>query len=87
MTQFSWLPFFKEMHSIIHKNYDRFSLCTLAHEIFGHIKDEEKQGKETELKEIHPITFMLRFFMRRDNNRKNGNNSTFTCRYIWHTFC
>lgn len=72
MSQFSWLPFFIEMHSIIHKNYDKFSLCTLAHEIFGHIKDEEIKGNEVELKEIHPITFMLRFFMKRDNNRKNN---------------
>ena len=35
MSNSTWLPFFEEMLKNICGNYDKFSLCSLCHDIFG----------------------------------------------------
>ena len=57
MSNFTWLPFFEEMLSVICKRYDKYTLCKLCHEILGKaggLNDRFSDGSEAPLKEIDP---------------------------------
>lgn len=61
MPSFTWLPFFEEMLKEICKEYDKFTLSKLCHEIFGKsggLVDKFSDGNKGPLKEIDPLTFV-----------------------------
>ena len=60
MSQFTWLPFFEEMLSVVCQRYDKDSLCELYHEIFegaSGLSDKFADGSTGPLREIDPLTF------------------------------
>lgn len=64
MTQFTWLPFFEEMLSIICEKYDKQSLCDVFHQIFkgwGGTTDKYPDGTKGPLREIDPLSFISYF--------------------------
>ncbi len=63
-NQFTWVPFFKEVHEKIHTNYNAKQLAIIANEIFGHIKDIDDSGNEVSIQEMSPINF-IGYFNRR----------------------
>jgi len=72
MSEFSWLPFFEEMLSVICKQYDKASLCTLFDEIFseeGGRTDILSSGEQVQLQEVDPLTFVAYFHRNTDDKR------------------
>ena len=59
--QFTWLPFFNEMLTVICKNYTPQSLALVFKRIFPKQQDEETKGIKTDFKEIDPLTFIACF--------------------------
>lgn len=61
MSQFTWLPFFEELLSVICEKYDKHSLCEVFYELFGKLgglTDKFSDGSSGPLKEIDPLTFI-----------------------------
>ena len=66
MSNFTWLPFFEEMLSVICKRYNKESLCKLYLEIFegaSGLSDQFADGTTGPLREVDPLTF-IGFFNR-----------------------
>ncbi len=64
MSNFTWLPFFEEMLSIICDKYDKKSLAKIFLKIFsdaGGIDDQYEKGKPEPIREIDPLTFISYF--------------------------
>jgi len=72
MAQFTWLPFFDEMLSVICQRYDKHTLCEVFHKIFGKgggVNDRFADGTTGPLQEIDPLTF-LGYFNRNNTLEK-----------------
>jgi 5-methylcytosine-specific restriction protein B len=62
MSNFTWIPFFRELFKTICEKHDKTSLCKIAHELIpAKFNDRFSNGTEKILEEIDPLTFISIF--------------------------